>query len=401
MTDAQEARPSWDRWERLWHGVFFVALIVPSAVAVSRSDVAAASRLITAVVAAAFAVWHLALPVRHPQWRERAWPLLVYLAGAAAFTAVLVGRDTAFVFLVYGLYPQMFVLLGGWGIAGAVVVSALVFPRSDIFADGVEPEAVLSIVGSTALAIILGLFIHAITTQSAKRQEALDALATARVDVAEAARHAGVLEERQRMAREIHDTVAQSLSSIVMLLEAAEQETPATAIRAHGHLDQARHTARDGLADLRRSVLALRPELLRDASLPGALDIVVQRWSERTGSTASTRVLGEPYPLDPEAEVTLLRVAQEALANVSKHAHAHSVSVTLSFAEQETTLDIRDDGRGMSAARRSMSGERGGFGLQAMQQRLAAVGGRVAIASAPARGTTIVATVPRAAGGAG
>ena len=389
----------WDRWERLWHGVFFVALAVPTTVALARPDATARGRLTIALLAGGFALWHWLLAVRHPQWARRPGLRLLCVGGMAVFTWALVPFDPVFAFLVYGLYPQMFVLLGRWGIAGAVAVTLLVFPRSGILGPGPQWETVLSVAGSTVSAVILGLFIHGIASQSERRKQALDELEAARGDMADAARHAGMLEERQRMAREIHDTVAQGLASVVMLLEAADQELPDAAGPARAHIEQARSTARESLADIRRSVLALRPDLLEHASLPAALAVVVERWSQRTGTAASARVLGEPYPLHPDTEVTLLRTAQEALANVAKHAGARSVTVTLAFADDETTLDIRDDGQGFQP-RRARSGASGGFGLTGLRQRIAQVGGRLAVDSGPSAGTTIVAAVPRSPGGA-
>lgn len=383
-----------DRWERLWHGVFFVAVAVPTVIALTRPTMAARERLLTGALAVAFALWHWLLPVRHPEVAPGRRTLL-YLVGAGVLTLALVGRDDAFTFLIYGLYPQMFMLLGRWGVAGAVAVTLLVFPRAGVFGDDMSLGTVISIAGSTALAATLGVFILAVTTQSEQRRAALEQLAAARSDLADASRRAGVLEERQRMAAEIHDTVAQSLSSIVMLLEAAEQDLSTDTTTAHGHIDQARRTARESLADVRRSVLALRPEVLEHASLPGALAVVVQRWSERTGISSDVRVLGDAYPLPPDTELTLLRTAQEALTNIAKHAEATKATVTLSFAAEEAMLDIRDNGRGFDPRVDRADPELGGFGLGALRQRVARVGGRLAVVSRPTAGTVVVAAVPR------
>ena len=391
MADEHTTHRTWDRWEWLWHGVFGVTLVVPTAIAIARPQ-SAGSRALTAAVAGAFAAWYWLLPVRHPQWAQQVKPHLVYLVGAAAFTLVLVERDEAFLFLIYGLYPQMFVLLGRWGAAAAVVVTVLVLPRA--VPDGPPLGVIVWIAGSAALAVVLGLFITAIAKQSEDRKQALDELAATRSGLADAARRAGVLEERQRMAREIHDTVAQGLSSIVMLLEAAEAQLGPAEAASRDHLGQAKHTAREGLRDLRRSVLALRPDELQTASLPAALEVVVQRWEQRAGIATTLRVLGEPYTLHPETEVALLRTAQEALANVAKHAAANEVTVTLTFHDDETTLDISDDGRGITSKPRA-GGAKGGFGLVGLRQRVGGVGGRLAVDSSPDAGTRLEAAVPR------
>ena len=393
--------PAWDRWEWLWHGVFLVALGVPTAITVARTELSWETRFLTAGIAGGFALWYWLLPVRHPEWSQRARPNLVYLIGAAVFTVVLVEREGSFTFLMYGLYPQMFILLGRWGVAGAICVTLLVLPRSGLFADGPSVGALVSLAGSAGLAVILGLFIRSIAMQSEQCKQALEELSATRSDLAEAARRAGVLEERQRMAREIHDTVAQGLSSIVMLLEAVEQDLAEAVGGAPEHIDQAKRTARDALSDLRRSVLAVGPDMLEESSLADALELVVGRWSERTGVRTAIRVVGDPYPLHPDSEVALLRTAQEALANVAKHAAAKRVTVTLAFAPEETTLDIRDDGQGFDRYAPPVPDGSGGFGLLGLRQRMAHVGGRVAVESHPDAGTTLVAAVPRTIGPTG
>ena len=160
------------------------------------------------------------------------------------------------------------------------------------------------------------------------------------------AREAGAGDERQRMAREIHDTLAQGLTGIITQLEAAQQ-TASDAERER-RIDNAKRLARDSLAEARRSVQALRPQALEDSRLPEALAAEVTRWSATSGVAAEVETTGEARALHPEVEVTLLRVAQEALANVAKHAGASRAGVTLSYMEDVVTLDVRDDGVGFT-----------------------------------------------------
>ena len=150
------------------------------------------------------------------------------------------------------------------------------------------------------------------------------------------------------MAREIHDTLAQGLTGIITQLEAAQQ----TGIEAERdrRIGNATRLARDSLAEARRSVQALRPQALEDSKLPDALAAEAARWTATSGVTAEVAATGDPRPLHPEVEVTLLRVAQEALANVAKHAGASHAWVTLSYMEDVVTLDVRDDGAGFVAA---------------------------------------------------
>ena len=158
------------------------------------------------------------------------------------------------------------------------------------------------------------------------------------------AREAGAGDERQRMAREIHDTLAQGLTGIITQLEAAQQ-TGNDAERER-RIGNAKRLARDSLAEARRSVQALRPQALENSRLPEALADEVARWSVTSGVAGEVETTGEARALHPEVEVTLLRVAQEALANVAKHAGASRAGVTLSYMEDVVSLDVRDDGAG-------------------------------------------------------
>lgn len=211
-------------------------------------------------------------------------------------------------------------------------------------------------------------------------------------------RQAGVLRERQRMAREIHDTLAQGFTSIVMNLEAAEGAIPPGSVRAQHHLSQARLTARESLAEARRLVWALRPELLEEASLPDALGELTRRWSQESGISATFATTGTPRPLLPEIEATLLRVAQEALSNVRKHARgAGRAALTLSYMGDTVALDARDDGAGFDPAReveKVRDRYSGGFGLRGMRERVEGVGGTLSIESAPSEGSALVAELP-------
>jgi signal transduction histidine kinase len=230
------------------------------------------------------------------------------------------------------------------------------------------------------------------------------------------AREAGILDERQRMAREIHDTLAQGLTGIITQLQAAEHaiEDPAAWRR---HFDAATRLARDSLSEARRSVHELRPELLETARLSDALADVAGRWSELHGIPVQVTTTGTVLPMRPEAEVALLRAAQEALANVAKHAHATRVGVTLSYLDNEVALDVRDDGQGFDphqlcpdaggrgAAIGSANGSpapaagepaSGGFGLVAMRQRIEGLSGTLQVESEPGFGTGISACVPAA-----
>jgi signal transduction histidine kinase len=218
-----------------------------------------------------------------------------------------------------------------------------------------------------------------------------------REQLVEQARRSGVQQERQRMAREIHDTLAQDLSAVVAQLEFA--------LTAAGRADQwrrpvsqARDVAREGIGEVRHLVQALASPLLDSAALPGALRVLAFRWQRQTGIKATCHTDEDVPPLPEEVQAALLRVAQAALANVAEHAGASQARLTLSWVEEAVLLDVWDDGSGfepaqVQAGRRDPEGERG-FGLGGMRQRLSQLGGRLEIESAPGHGTAICARVP-------
>jgi signal transduction histidine kinase len=205
------------------------------------------------------------------------------------------------------------------------------------------------------------------------------------------AREAGIIDERQRLAGEIHDTLAQGLTGIITQLEAARRarHDPAEWTR---HLELADSLARANLTEARRSVRALRPEQLEDASLPEALTALARSWSQRSLIPTELETTGTPAHTDSEAEAALFRVAQEALSNVAKHAHARRVHLTLSYLEDTVLLDVADDGVGFQRA--AGSGATDGYGLAGMQRRLDRVAGTLTVESTPGYGTTINASVP-------
>jgi signal transduction histidine kinase len=206
------------------------------------------------------------------------------------------------------------------------------------------------------------------------------------------AREAGVGDERQRMAREIHDTLAQGLTGIITQLEAAQQTISET--ERERRIGNATRLARDSLAEARRSVQALRPQALEDSKLPDALAGEVARWSATSGVATEVKTTGDVRALHPEVEVTLLRVAQEALANVAKHAGASRAWVTLSYMGDVVTLDVRDDGAGFDPAQTPPGQTGGGFGLIAMRQRVQRLAGQLEIESEPGAGTVVSASLP-------
>jgi signal transduction histidine kinase len=328
---------------------------------------------------------------RHPQWwQTRLLPLAAYWVVACALVVLLVRLEDSYTVVLYGAVPLMFITLGWWAIVPVVGLTGLIGLALGSWGEG--PARLGNLLFTAALAVVIGGFVEAVTRQSEQRRDALAALAATRAELAENARHAGVLEERERLSRELHDTLAQSFTSVVTHLEAAEQALDERPAEARRHVDTARRTARDGLADVRRSVRALRPDLLEDAGLQGALERLVRRWSGDTGVPAELRTTGRSRTLRRDADTALLRTAQEALANVARHARASRVVVSLSYLEDVVTLDVDDDGVGFDGTPEPRPD--GGFGLISIGERIAAVGGELSIEAAAGQGTTVAVSVP-------
>lgn len=202
------------------------------------------------------------------------------------------------------------------------------------------------------------------------------------------ARESGRHEERERLALEIHDTIAQSLMGVVTQLEAAGAEVHDDADAATRRLVAAGDLARTALGEARRSVEGLLPQALDGSDLVDALKRSVDEWSTRTGTAAEALVTGTVRPVPPEVDSAVLRVAGEALRNVEQHAGASRVGVTLSFMAGELALDVRDDGRGTAGA------APGRFGIAGMRRRAERLGGELVVESSPGAGTAVMLRVP-------
>jgi len=211
--------------------------------------------------------------------------------------------------------------------------------------------------------------------------------------LAEHGKRSAVLEERNRMAREIHDTLSQGFTGIIVQLEAAEdvlEEAPEEVETVLDHIARARTLARESLAEARRSVWELRPQALEHGDLPAALSHLVRRSTLGTGLRGEFLLEGSPRALSPDIEEHFLRISQEALANVLQHAQAHTVRVTLTFDPHQVLLCVEDDGQGTNSA----SSRQNGFGLISMKERSERLGGGLTVTSQPGHGTKLLVTVP-------
>jgi signal transduction histidine kinase len=372
-------------------------------------------RLVVIGLAVAAAVWVLFLYTsRWPQWQQPTGLMLVYFAGLLVFGWLLEAQSAFFLaFVIVGFLQAFVILPAGLAVIAVAATSCVVYlaPPGSGWRD---PSAWLFLIFIVALQTALvsaGMFfgVRVMREQEKRKQmvaeleAALKENAGLHAQLVAQAREAGVLDERQRLAGEIHDTLAQGLTGIITQLEAAEQlrDDPGESQR---HVEQAEKLARESLSEARRSVQALRPGQLEGTRLPEAIAQLAKDWSHTSGVPVRIETTGEAAPLSPELEVTLFRVAQEALANVAKHANAIRVGLTVSYLGDMVLLDVRDDGVGFNVSSESPpdAGANGqGYGLSAMRQRLRRVGGSLEVESAPGGGTAVSASVPMSGGSGG
>jgi signal transduction histidine kinase len=235
----------------------------------------------------------------------------------------------------------------------------------------------ISLAGSVAL----GLWISRIAELSHERKRLLEELTASQNEVAALSRDTGMLAERERLAREIHDTIAQDLTGLVMLSQRAQRE-----LGAHETLALLEESARTALAETRALVASSAPVALTSGGIADALQRLAERFGRET--SVNVTVSAELPPLDRDTEVVLLRCAQEGLANVRKHAQASTASLSAWSGDGSVALRIADDGTGFDP-----SAAADGFGLGGMRDRLALVGGTLDVSSSPA-GTVLTATLP-------
>ena len=395
---------SWERWlKRLTDGVAYATLVASTALAVVAGQEGGGELLVTLLIAALAAMWVYVLYGRAPEPRAaQRLRMAVFFVGVLVFASVLMVRDPRFfIFMISGFFYASALRPLPLAILGVFATSFLI--NTLLGGIPVTPDGwtfYLSIIVIQTIVIGFGSVIgEKITEQNQERKVALARLEVALEENArlhrqlvEQAREAGVLDERGRMAREIHDTIAHGLTGVVTQLEAAQAAADRPE-QHQRHIENAARLARESLVEARRSLEAARPEALESSSLPDALASVARSWSAINEVPVEVTTTGEAVVLHPEIESALLRTAQEALQNVARHANATRVGVTLSFMGDVVTLDVRDDGVGFEVSEgRARSSD--GFGLTAMRQRISRVAGTLAIESEPGGGTAVSARVP-------
>lgn len=374
-----------DRW---LDGVLLVLLVTCSARYLLRHDLDATALLVLAgavVLGAAYATRRLVAD--HTLWPTVwvgvvvvLWVTLTLVAPSFAWTAVPV----AFAVLQVLPFPYAVTLV--------VVMTAVVSVAWSRITDDLDPTV---FVGPVGMALVTVLSYRALARESRARQRLLDELTEAQADLASAQRRSGALAERTRLSREIHDSVGQGLSSITLLLRAAEQDWDRRPAAAREHVAAAGVAAREGLDEVRRVVRDLAPADLESdetgEALPAALRRVVAGGAH--GLDVEVRVHGDPVGVPAAVSSALVRSARGALANVVEHAGASRAVVSLTYHPDEVLLDVRDDGRGFDPARLVARGDRG-HGLDGIRQRAGELGGSADVESGPGEGTTVSVRFP-------
>lgn len=405
--------PRTEQWERWLTYVPFAALAVATVIALVSGPATGAtsppSRLAAQLaLVAASAGWLWWCSLRQPERRDDVrWLRLAYVVRTALALALTLLNPLfcIYAWVGYNDAHETFRRTGRWV---AIGVTAL------IMAIGQSGGLPLEWSGWTVLfgalfVVNLGLggvfshYGHSIWESNQQRAAVIAELEEVNADlertmaenarlhstVVAQAREAGVQQERQRLAQEIHDTIAQSLAGVLAQLQAADGERDLEAVRRR--VARASSLAREALGEARRSVMDLAPEPLSVGTLADAVTDLVRSWGQERGVRADVVVAGEPRPLHREVEATVLRIAQEALANVAKHAGATRVGVTLTYDDDEVVLDVRDDGRGFDdAAPRPATS----FGLRGMRQRADRLAGELAIETEPGGGTAVSVRLP-------
>ncbi|GLY77245.1 sensor histidine kinase [Actinoallomurus iriomotensis] len=315
----------------------------------------------------------------------------VYVAGLVVLSSAASSAVPESALILFALCPQCYIIGEWWRASIAVMLlnaaPAVRFLR-DVHSGGSFASFLTWTVVSITFSVFFGLWVERIIRQSTERRELIEQLEATRTELAEVSREAGAMAERERLAAEIHDTLAQGFTSILMLVQAAEPRIDSDPEEARRQLGLAVRTARENLAEARALVAAVPPAALGDSSLDEAVRRLSDRLGEELDVDTECVVSGEPRRLAARTEVVLLRAAQEGLANVRKHAKAGRVEITLHYAETAVRLEVRDDGRGFDPATAS------GFGLRGMRDRAGQVDGTVRIVSRPGEGTSISVEVP-------
>lgn len=327
-----------------------------------------------------------ALVARADSGRRRTWRLF-WLAALTAQWALLLWLTPEAAYLVFPLFFLYLHVLGRWWGAAAIVAATAVAVCALGLHAGWSVGGVVGPLVGAGVALLIGLGYQTLAREALQREALMRELLATRGQLAATERESGVLAERARLAREIHDTLAQGLSSIQMLLYAAERADPERA--GVEHIRLARETAAANLAEARRFIRELTPPDFDGRGLGGALRRLASTQWAAQGLQVEVRVC-DTVELPMHVQTALLRVAQGAVANVIQHAHATTATITLTGDDTHLQFVISDNGAGFEPLRlTTRTGRSDSFGLQATRERVDQLGGTLTVESGPGQGTAL------------
>lgn len=390
MTTIQKSKNPevWEQWDWVWHFSAY-GLLILNLIFVYRSEPRITSFSFFLILCALLGLWYIPFlnistlrvwdnPKRGALYLVPGWAIWAGLISLTADSLLLMG---IFLPLVFSRFPIRWAAgITILQILGLYLLYIMLYPT------GHWLLILMIILGLLIILTIIGVFISSIIIQSTDRQRLIDELTRSRANLMKVEREAGRLNERQRLARDIHDTLAQHFTSIIMHLSAAKHGSPESVQSA---AQQAEDAAREGLGEIRRIVRDMQPEQIEKASLVEAVEELAARWSAENNVQVKMAVTGTPYPLPSSAETALLRISQEAMHNITKHAQAKNVRITFSFMEDIFVMDIADDGLGFDP---SKTGD--GFGMKTMRDRIEELSGIFTIESERGGGTAIAVSLP-------
>ncbi|MEV4060861.1 sensor histidine kinase [Nonomuraea dietziae] len=319
----------------------------------------------------------------------------IWLTGITLGWAALALASPRFVWLAFPLFfaylhlLPLSVALPGVAVLTAAAISAAAWHEGRLTA--------AQIIGPTigaAVATLMAMVYKALAAESEERRLLIDDLVRTRGRLVEAESDAARLAERERLAREIHDTLAQGMSSIILLLRAARRDLAGDGGEAERRIVEAEEAAKENLEEARHFVRALAPPALQHSSLAAALRRISDSAVAGTSTQVRFEVAGTPVPLPADYDATLLRVAQGALGNVSRHSGAAHAGVSLTYLDDMVMLDVFDDGRGFDPRNPGGEATGTGYGLRAMRERVSSLEGALTVESSPGEGTAVVVTLP-------
>ncbi|MBG6225295.1 signal transduction histidine kinase [Arthrobacter sp. CAN_A2] len=374
------------------HALFVVlAAVVLARAVLVPTDASGVVVVLTVLLAVVYCLGAVVLrPARPiPNARASAW-----LGALSVLWLILLALGPDAAYLVFPLFFLYLHLLGRWWGSAAIVVSTSVAVGALGIHSGWTVGGVVGPFVGAGVALLIGLGYQALAREAGQREALVRELLETQGRLAATEHEAGVLAERARLAREIHDTVAQGLSSIQMLLHAAERLDPDRPGMEHVRL--ARETAAAGLADTRRFIRELTPPDLDDDGLGGALRrLATTQWATQ-GLDVRVRV-SDTVVLPMHLQTALLRIAQGAIANVLQHANATTATITLAVDDGVLRFAVVDDGTGFDPGEltRDTARTSDSFGLQSTRERVQQLGGTLLLDAATGHGTSLTVELPR------